>query len=50
MEAEDVVLNSIIRRARELTFAPSFDATQIVKSKLGENAAALGVALLSRGL
>lgn len=50
MEAEDVVLDAVIRRARELTFAPSFEVTQIVKSRLGENAAAVGVALLSSGL
>lgn len=50
MEAEEVVLDAIIRRARELTFAPSFESTQIVRSKLGENAAAVGVALLSRAL
>lgn len=48
MEAENIVLDAIIRRARELTFAPSFEATQIVSSKLGENAAAIGAALLSR--
>lgn len=47
MEAENIVLDAIVRRARELTFAPSFEATQIVTSKLGENAAAMGVALLS---
>ena len=47
MEAEHIVLDAIIRRARELTFAPSFEATQIVGSQLGENAAAVGVALLS---
>ncbi len=48
MEAENIVLDAIIRRARELTFAPSFESTQIVKNKLGDNAAAAGVALLSR--
>ena len=47
MEAEDIVLGAIIRRARELTFAPSFEATQIIGGKLGENAAAIGAALLS---
>lgn len=47
MEAEHLVLDSIIRRARELTFAPSFEATEIVESTLGENAAAVGIALLS---
>ena len=47
MEADNIVLDAIMRRARELTFAPSFEATQIVKSKLGENAVAVGAALLS---
>jgi len=48
IEADNIVLDSIIRRARELTFAPSFEATEIVGSRLGENAAAIGAALLSR--
>lgn len=47
MEAENLVLDSIIERARELSFAPSFAATQIVSGELGGNAAAIGVALLS---
>ncbi|MCY7375871.1 MAG: ROK family protein [Pyrinomonadaceae bacterium] len=47
MQAENLVLDSIIRRARELSFAPSFAATQIVSGELGGNAAAIGVALLS---
>jgi glucokinase len=47
MEADNIVLDAIMRRARELTFAPSFEATQIIKSKLGENAVAIGAALLS---
>jgi len=47
MEAEDIVLGAITRRARELTFTPSFEATQIIGGKLGENAAAIGAALLS---
>ncbi len=47
MQAEHLVLDAIIYRARELSFAPSFAATQIVESELGENAAAVGAALLS---
>lgn len=47
IEADTIVLDSIIRRARELTFAPSFEATEIVGSTLGEHAAAVGAALLS---
>ena len=47
MEAESIVLDAIMRRARELTFTPSFEATHIVSGKLGENAVAVGAALLS---
>ena len=47
IEAGNIVLDAIIRRARELTFAPSFEATQILGSRLGENAAATGAGLLS---
>jgi len=47
MQAEHLVLNAIIERARELSFAPSFEKTQIVEGKLGENAAAIGAALLA---
>ncbi len=47
MQAEKIVLDAIIYRARELSFAPSFKATQIVEGELRENAAAVGVALLS---
>lgn len=47
MQAQRIVLDAIIRRAKELTFAPAFEATQIVESKLGDNAAAIGAALLA---
>lgn len=47
VEADNIVLDAILRRARELTFPPSFEATQIVASSLGENAAAIGAGLLS---
>lgn len=47
MQAANIVLDSIIYRARELSFAPSFEATKIVESELGENSAVVGVALLS---
>lgn len=47
VEADNIVLDSVIRRARELTFPPSFEATQIVGGSLGENAAAFGAGLLS---
>lgn len=47
MQAEHLVLDAIIHRARELSFAPSFEKSQIVEGELRENAAAAGVALLS---
>ncbi len=47
MQAEHLVLDSIIRRAGELSFTPSFKGTEIVTGELGESAAAVGVALLS---
>lgn len=48
LEADSIVLDAITRRARELTFAPSFETTGIVHGTLGENAAAVGAALLAR--
>lgn len=47
MEAGKVVLDSIIRRARELSFTPSFNSTRIVAGELGQTAAASGAALLA---
>ncbi len=47
MQAEHLVLEAIIRRAKEISFAPSFEASEIVEGLLGENATAIGVALLS---
>ncbi len=47
MQAENIVLDAIIKRARELSFAPSFEGTQIVEAELDPNAAAIGAALLS---
>ena len=48
MQAGNVVLDGIIARAKELSFAPSFETTEIVEGALGENAAAVGAALLSQ--
>lgn len=50
MQAEDIVLDAITERARQLSFKPSFESTQIVVSELGRNATAAGVALLSKSL
>ena len=47
MSADDLVLEAIIERARELSFKPSFDSTEIVEGCLGGNAAAAGAALLA---
>ncbi len=50
MQAEDVVLNAIVEKARQLSFKPSFETTQIVVGELGGNVTAVGVALLSKSL
>lgn len=47
MHAGHLVLDAVIRRARELSFKPSFDNTEIAAGQLGENAAAIGAALLA---
>lgn len=49
MGGRHIILDSVISRARELSFRPSFDATVIAASELGANAAAAGAALLARG-
>ena len=47
MHAGHLVLDAVIRRARELSFGPSFENTEIVEGELGEDAAAVGVALIA---
>jgi glucokinase len=47
MEAGNLILDSVVSRAKELSFGPSFESTQIVAGKLGLNAAAVGVALIA---
>lgn len=47
MEAESFLLPTIIERAKELSFAPSFETTQILAGELKEWATAIGVALLT---
>ena len=47
MQAENLVLDAIVRRARELTFAPSFETVAIAAGELGANAAAVGAAILA---
>jgi len=47
MQAKHLVLHALVERARELSFAPSFDSTSIVEGELGANAAAIGAAFIS---
>ncbi|HEX8636606.1 MAG TPA: ROK family protein [Pyrinomonadaceae bacterium] len=47
MQSEHFVLDAIVQRARELSFAPSFERARIAGGQLGENAAAVGAALLT---
>lgn len=47
MHAGHLVLDAVIRRARELSFGPSFENAEIVAGELGENAAAVGAALIA---
>ena len=48
MQAGHYVLDALKRRARELSFEPSFESVEIVEGKLGDNAAAAGVAMLAK--
>jgi len=48
MEAKHLVLDALVERARELSFAPSFESTSIVEGELGQNAAAIGAALVCK--
>jgi glucokinase len=47
MQAKHLVLDEIVRRAKELSFPPSFESTRIIEGELGENAAAVGAALFA---
>jgi glucokinase len=47
MQAGSVLLDAIIRSARELSFRPSFESTRIFAGELGASAAAAGAALLA---
>ncbi len=47
METGEVILNSIVSQAKQLSFAPSFEATTIVSAQLGANSTAIGAALLA---
>jgi glucokinase len=47
MQAGEILLDSIIGSARELSFKPSFESTRILTGELGDLAAATGAALLA---
>lgn len=47
MESHHIVLDAIIERAREFSFARSFEKTRILAGELGSNAAAIGAALIA---
>ncbi len=47
MHAGHLVLDAVVRRARELSFGPSFEIADITSGELGESAAAAGVALIA---
>ena len=47
-KAGGVILESVIQRAKECASQHSFEATDMVVSELGEDAAAIGAALLAR--
>lgn len=49
MHAHHLVLDAVRRRARELSFTPSFSLVDIVAGELGGSAAAAGAALLAAG-
>lgn len=48
MTAKHLVLDAVIERAHEFSFRASFDTTSIAEGTLGDNAGAIGAALLAR--
>lgn len=48
IDKRGIIMEAIIKRAQELSFSPSFKMTQILPGVLGEQAAAIGAALLTR--
>ncbi|MDI1241245.1 MAG: ROK family protein [bacterium] len=46
--AKDIVIEAITARAKELSFARAFAQTQILAATVGEDAAAIGAALITR--
>lgn len=50
MAAKDIVIEAIIARAKEFSFSRAFETTRILSGDLGENAAAIGAALIANKL
>lgn len=48
MQAGELVLEGIKTRAREFSFSPNYNSTEIVQGKLGSQAAAIGAAMLAK--
>jgi glucokinase len=48
MRAGSPLLDSVMSAAREFSFRPAFESTKIVLGELGDDAAAIGAAMLSR--
>jgi glucokinase len=46
-QAKDIVIDAITRRAKELSFSRSFEKTRIVSGTVGDEAAAIGVAMIA---
>ena len=50
MHARHFVIDAIVNRARELSFTPSFQRTEILAGELDDTAGAIGAALLAHGI
>lgn len=48
MQVDNLVLDAIRTRAKELSFSPNFNSTEILKGELGSHAAAIGGAMLAK--
>lgn len=48
MDAGDLILKPLVKEAQRRAFQPCFEATQILAATLGEDASAIGAALLAR--
>lgn len=48
MQAGDLILNPIIKEAKQRAFQPCFEATKILTAMLGADAATIGAAMLAR--